>query len=153
MLLQSPFLILHPLSPASSPLCNRPTPSSQRLQPPFQVSLSGSPSRFVPQLHVPHYLQSHGHPLRDPTFFKAGVSLKLRRVTGVFPPRSLIPCSHLLRALEMGFSVNGKRDHFHSAPRVILGRGSCFGSFLLINRLNWAIQVLRADKGLLPFLR
>lgn len=153
MLLQSLFLILHPSVPSVKPFVQQAYPIQPAVTAPIPgeslwVSLSLCPTAACPPL-----LESHGHPLRDPTFFKAGVSLKLRRITGVSPPRSLIPLSHLLRALEMGFSVNRKHDHFHSAPRVILGRGSCYGSFLLINRLNWAIQVLRADKGLLPFLR
>lgn len=52
------------LSPASSPLCSRPTPSSQQSQPPFQVSLlvsasigsEGQPDLFCPKSAVMLFL-------------------------------------------------------------------------------------------------
>ena len=58
---------LRPLSPASSPSCSRPTLSSQRSQPPFQVSLCGtlllcSTAAHPPSLAEPWTPPSRRHP-------------------------------------------------------------------------------------------
>lgn len=92
-----------PPSPASSPLCSRPTPSSQRSQPPFQVSVQGSATRrnvlrsqqpgpsLCSTVAYPLSLQCQGHPLLPPTLLEPGAQKGHRHVQSPqSPPRRFL---------------------------------------------------------------
>lgn len=77
------------LSLASSPLCSRPTPSSQQSQPPFQVSLlvsslmgsEGQPGFFCPKSAVMLFLVNC-RPSSFEALLRVSPILKLRKVPG-----------------------------------------------------------------------